>query len=188
VPRYHWECAKHGIFEMVLPVSEWSDPKPCPKRKCGRASAQVLLPQREVGILPRAIVVHRDKEGNYRFPGSDTARIPKGFERVELKTIKEVEKFEREVSVNQNREASMHRENEERFFAPMRSKSRSELREHMNGISALGRDFARFAIAMNNARKKRTGDTNFHVEILHQDASNREAHRDESTGWKRKYY
>lgn len=46
-----------------------------------------------------AVVVFRDAQGKYRYPATNTAATPKGYERVELRSLREVETFERHAGV-----------------------------------------------------------------------------------------
>lgn len=186
MPVYSYECPKHGRFDLTLPLRKWDEWKPCPE--CGESSQQVVLPQGEPGTLPQPIVVHRDEKGNFRFPGAPDAKVPKHFEKVELKTIKEVEKFEREVNQRLRGEAQRHQENEEQYYAGVKKHLRGELQNAMRSFTPRGRDFARFVMALNDAKKKKSTEVGFHTEILHNDQGNREAYRDERTGWKRKYF
>ena len=182
MPTYNYECSDHGMFELTLPLRKWDDHKPCPT--CAKSSEQVVLPSGNSGVLPGAIVVHVDSKGNFRFPGVADAKCPEGFERRELKTIREVENFERQVNAKLKSESQQHRENEERAFAGVKSQSRSELRQAMQRMSSQGRAFAEAAIRINNARKSKSTDCGFHLDILHNDSSNRQEYRDERTGWK----
>jgi len=181
MPVYEYSCDKHGIFALTLPLSKWDDHKPCPK--CKKKSEQVLRPtERNRGFAP--IVVHVDAEGNYRFPGAADARVPKHCHKVELKTIREIEKFERDVNAKMRKEADDHNSREEMRFAEVQNKNRRDLRTAMERMSPQGRDFAMFAMKQNNMRKRKTSEVGFHVQILHFDQSNREAYRDDRTGWK----
>lgn len=146
----------------------------------------VRLQRRERRFAP--IVVHVNADGKYRFPGSADARVPKGFERVELTTIPQIEKLERTVNAQLRNESEKHNINEEIAFGQVKSKMRSELMQKMATMSPAGRAFAEFCIARNNARKRKTSEVGFHCEILHFDQGNRDAHVDDRTGWKRKYY
>lgn len=186
MPRYTYECVEHGTFDLVLPLREWDDPKPC--KKCGKPSSQVVLPQGEYGKLPQPIVIHENASGKVRFPGSADAKVPKGFQRRELTTIREVEQFETRMNHKLREEARDHQENEERYFGEGHRRLRSELRMKMQSMSQQGQDFARFAMEQNNQRKRKSTEVGFHVDILHNDSSTREPWRDERTGWKRRYY
>src|SRR5262245_28429608 len=61
------------------------------------------------------VVVHVDKDGNVRFPGRADAKVPKGYEKRELTTVREVRKFEGQMNERERRKWSQHLENEERF-------------------------------------------------------------------------
>jgi hypothetical protein len=135
------------------------------------------------------VVIHRDANGNIRFPGSTSAPVPEGFERVELRTTREVRSLEREVNLRENAAREQHLEREANAHANMRRDLRSELRQAMHGMSAYGRDFARHAMETTEQRqreKQRHTDAGFYVEAFSQDSSNREAQVDASTGWQRR--
>ena len=46
-----------------------------------------------------AVLVFQDKEGKIRYPGRHDAKLPDGYERVYLRSLKEVDRFEREHGV-----------------------------------------------------------------------------------------
>lgn len=186
MPVYNYECKKHGVFEISVPLRKWSDRKPCPKEGCGRIAEQVLLPSRGDGHFETPIIVHVSRDGSVRFPGVADARVPGGFEKRELRSVREVEQFERQVNQRLSSEAARHQEREEKHFAAIQEKNRAELRQAMQHFSPLGRDFAMAAIQMSNERKRKKSDVGFHSVILHNDSS-REPWVDERTGWKRKY-
>jgi hypothetical protein len=54
----------------------------------------------------------------------------------------------------------------------------------MRHMSQYGQDFARAAMAANDNRPRGRFDPGFHVEVMHYDSSNREAHRDARTEWR----
>jgi putative FmdB family regulatory protein len=182
MPQYEYECEKHGPFALTLPLSKWDDHKPCPK--CKRACEQVLRPREVRGVFEVGIVVHVGPDGAVRFPGHRDAKCPPGFRQKELKSIREVEQFERNMNQKLRNEAEQHNIREERFFSEAQSKLRGELRQEMQHFSPQGRAFAEFAMNRNNNRKRKSSEVGFHVNILHFDASNREAYRDEQTGWR----
>ncbi|SRR6266478_7672339 len=186
MPIYCYECETHGRFEISCRLADWDDHKKCPQEGCDALCEQVLTPSRGTGTIP-TIIVHVSADGSYRFPGSPTARVPQGFQKKELRTIREVEQLERDVNRTLHSEARQHQENEERHFAAIKEKLRSDLRQAMQSMSPQGRDFARFAMERNNQRSRKKTEVGFHVEILHLDRSNREPYCDAPTGWKRKY-
>lgn len=182
MPTYCYSCERHGVFELMLPLRKWDIKKPCPK--CKKSSEQVLLPSRGDAHFEQPIIVHVSANGKYRFPAHPNAPIPKGFERCELRSIREVERFERDVNTQLRAEAARHNENEERAFSEVQSKMRGELRQAMQHMSPAGRDFAEFAMRHNNERKRKSCEVGFHCQILHFDQSNRDVYRDAETNWK----
>jgi hypothetical protein len=186
-PRYSYECPDHGMFELAIPLSKWDDKKPCPEKGCELMGEQVVLPNDSSRHFVDPVVVHVASDGTYRFPGAANAKVPKGFEKRELRTIREIEAFERDVNTKLYAEARQHKENEEKFYSEVRSQLRGELRQRMQSMSQLGRDFAKLAMALNDDRKSRAAEPGFHLQILHFDQTNREEHRDAATGWKKKY-
>lgn len=186
MPVYSFECPLHGIFELSLPLRLWDDHKGCTFEGCTEIAEQVVLPNQAAGTVP-PIVIHVAEDGSFRFPGAADARVPPGFQKKELHTIREIEQFERDVNRRLTAEAHQHHENEDRHFGKMREQARSDLRMKMQQMSERGRDFARFAMALNDRRRRKSTECGFHVEILHFDQTNREAHSDERTQWKRKH-
>lgn len=186
MPLYTYSCEKHGDFEHSCRLAEWTDRRPCPK--CGKEAEQILLPTERAAQNFQPVVVHVNAEGKYRFPGAADAKVPKGYNKVELKTLRDIEQMERKVNQRLRSEADRHNQNEEIAFGQIRSKLRSELVQKMATMSPLGRAYAQFCIARNNARRRKSSEVGFHVEILNYDQANREAHVDDRTGWKRKYY
>lgn len=189
MPKYSFECPKHGEFEIAVPVSAHRDHWPCPHAGCKATTEQTYTPEKPKNWTIQPVVVHVGAGGKIRFPGRADAKVPKGYNKVELRTIPEIEKFERDYNQRLSAEAEQHHANEARHFEAVRGRNRSDLRMRMQSMSQFGQDFARLVMAINDAKKnKRRGDPNFHVEILHMDQSNREAQRDQETGWKRKYF
>jgi putative FmdB family regulatory protein len=182
MPQYQYECEKHGLFEVNCRLAAYDDHKPCPK--CKKSSEQVLLPASAHTFFETPIVVHVAKDGSFRCPGSTNAKCPAGYERRELRTVRDVTNFERNCNARLRSEAGRHQENEERFYAQVKGKLRSELRQEMQHFSNFGRDFARLVMAANDARSRRVKDAGFHVEVLHFDQSSRAPHRDSETGWR----
>lgn len=130
------------------------------------------------------VVVHVDKQGNIRFPGHADAACPAGYERRELRTVNEVRSFERHVNLKDRVEWEQRQAIREQQFSEQQSANRRELRSAMERMSQRGRDFAELAMRRNNDRKKAQFHDGFFVEAFSQDSSNRDAYRDERTGWK----
>lgn len=129
-------------------------------------------------------VIARDAAGNIRYLMNSQAPIPEGYQRVELKTIHDVRRFEREVNDRERAAADRHLSAREKQFSEKQAINRRELRTAMDGMSNYGRDFAREAIERGNNRRPQTREVGFHLDVFSNDSSNREVHRDERTQWK----
>lgn len=112
------------------------------------------------------VVIHRDAAGNVRYPGRSDAPVPKGFERVELRTVAEVRHFERDVDRKEAARFDLSRTRSEENFRAHQEQQRSDLRQEMRHMSNQGRDFARHAIEQNNKRDRGRYDAGFRVEAL----------------------
>ena len=188
MPIYDFRCPKHGVFEIAMPLREYDDKKPCIKKGCALIAEQVHLPRGGGrGQFAQPIVIHVSADGRTRFPGSPDAKLPKGFVKRELKTIRDIEGFERQMNERLKSEAQDHQEREERHFGAIQERNRSDLRMAMQSMSPIGRAFAEHAIKVNNARRRKSTDMGFRCSILHEDAS-KSPQIDVSTGWKRKYF
>ena len=130
------------------------------------------------------VVIHRDAAGNIRYPASIHAPVPEGYQRVELRTVHEVRKFEAEVNQRERAASDQHLSVREKQFSEKQAANRRELRTAMEGMSNYGRDFAREAIERGNNKRPQTREVGFHLDVFSNDSSNREVHRDERTQWK----
>jgi hypothetical protein len=154
------------------------------------------------------IVVHRDRQGNYRFPAHVDAPVPQGFERLEVDSVAKARKVEREIRRQEEAKAAdfAHRrllrqeaslsQNESDLKAALRGEvfevpnKKGEMVKQ-KGLSPLGKELVGKGLEL--IRKKReegvsskliTQAGNIGFEVLSYDSSNREAHRSEQTNWK----
>jgi hypothetical protein len=118
------------------------------------------------------VVIHVDKEGNVRFPGRANARVPKGYEKRELTSVREIRQFENKMNDRERSKASYLREAEERFYEAEDRQNRSDLLTAMQSMSPLGRAIAQRAIDATNSRSRSTADPGFHIEAFSFDSSN----------------
>jgi hypothetical protein len=190
LPLFDWLCKSGHYFEHALTLSEYRDIIPCQhKNKRGKKCTKKATRQYFTQGQARAqrfdpIVVHVDKDGNTRFPGRSDAKMPAGYERLELRTISEARAFERRYCQKLRDEHEV-RDNERRQqFAINQAESRAELRAAMQHMSPKGRDFAQFAMERNNAKTRPSYEPNGYFECLEYDSSNRAAHNDAQTNWK----
>lgn len=130
------------------------------------------------------VVIHRDAQGNFRYPAHVNAPIPEGFQKVELRTTHEVRAFEAEVNQRERAKADMNLSQRESAFSLQQAARRRDLRSDMNHMSEQGRDFARLAMDRTNNRRAVPRDVGFHLDVFSNNSSNREVHRDAKTDWK----
>ncbi len=130
------------------------------------------------------VVIHRDAAGNIRYPGAADAPVPAGFQKVELRTMHEVRRFEAEVNQREHAKADQQLSRREAIFSAQQSQRRRDLRTQMERFSPLGRDFAHHAIDKGNNRRAASRDVGFHLDVFSNDSSNREVHRDARTDWR----
>lgn len=187
MPTYDFQCQSETcgkVVEKILPIAQRNEPGPC---ACGAGLERVYLTTRQSEAQRfDPIVVHVNPlTGEYRIPGAGDARVPAGYERRELGTIREIERFERHANKIERGKSDMHATREQNYIDHLQKDRRSELRQAMQRMTPFGRDLARLAMARNDARRPQTQDCGVHFEILHNDRSNRSEHRDVRTGWKR---
>lgn len=190
MPLFDWLCPSGHYFEHVLTLSAYRDIIPCQhKNKRGKKCTKKATRQYFTQGQARAqrfdpIVVHVDQEGNTRFPGRSDAKMPAGYQRVELRTISEARAFERRYNQRLRDEHEVRDNTRREQFSINQTQNRSELRDAMRHMSSKGKDFAQFAMEMNNRKTRPAYDPRGYFEALEFDASNRQPHNDALTGWK----
>jgi len=132
-------------------------------------------------------VVFRNSKGEYRFPGRDTDKPPRGFQRVELNTQRSRDKFEKEVNA---RETSKLRDVE----YGRREAYKATLAAQLPKLQAIKdasqsehtKKFIDLCIADGERRLNRSikDEAGFHLEHNHLDAQNRQPWNDRDTNWK----
>jgi hypothetical protein len=131
------------------------------------------------------VLIFRSASGKIRIPGSNTARTPAGYERMEIRDIQTLSKFDKGYREQLRRESSDLRAAHDQAFADFQKQSRSELRQQMQSMNPFGRALAEYAMKKSDERRRpNDGDFNAGMEVLNYDASNRSVHRDQATGWR----
>jgi hypothetical protein len=151
------------------------------------------------------VVVHRDAQGNVRFPGAADAPVPAGFQKVELTTVHQIRKFEREMNSKDTATSEKFREARAKFLDGQLAANREAVDRiaaggtwegtdekgrviQRRGLSPRGQkllDMIRQASKQKQAQGRSSARPEFFVEAFTQDASNREHHRDARTDWNR---
>lgn len=169
---YIYECGQGHVTERILPISQHRDAIRCPE--CKKTAKQVFKPTANAQ-LHKPIVVFQNAAGETCYPGDANDPVPAGYERRELRTIREIESFEREERRKGTAEHQRVIEAEEQYFGAIRDKERGDLRQAMQGWSPLMRDAARAAMEKTDNRRRRRAEGGVMVHILHFDQSNRAA-------------
>lgn len=174
-------------FETMVPSG--AETAPC---KCGKQAVLVFLPRRERpenAARFNPVVVFRKPDGTYIFPGRSNESAPKGTERVELRSLSQVQRFEREENarLKQVHQESMARR--DAYYQAEKRERREQLRAMLPGMSVRGRQFAAVAIAESDACESASSkaarfDPGFRVSVFHDDQSNRPVFRDVDTDWR----
>lgn len=179
MPLYDYKCPNGHIFEAYSRLSE--EPIAC--RECSQPAMITLLSISGVGQQNAQhfdpVVVFRDPDGEYRFPGQSSDPTPRGCERVELRTIAEVRSFEKRMNDSERRKYQSHKEVESHYWNEKRSASRADLREQMRHMSPFGRDFAELAMRKGDRKSLSSEaaryDPKFRVEVFSDNESNMHA-------------
>lgn len=207
MPMFDFECPKGHHTEHFL--SKFTEREQCGQDGCTEVadyrpsfwySGHVAFAQR---FSP--VVIHRDVNGNVRFPGSADAPVPPGFQKVELSTTAQVRQFEKEINVRDSETADKFRGSRQAFLdgqlkanreavAAIRAGGAWEGTDEAgnivirHGMSERGQkiyDALRRASELKQSQGPKATRPEFFVEAFTQDASNREDHRDSRTDWNR---
>jgi hypothetical protein len=160
-------------------VLEIGDYPFCPHGSIWSAHAQRFSP----------IVVHVSQAGEYRFPASVDAPIPAGYRKVEIRTIQEADRISREVNAREDSTLRAVQAQSDTSRSLTRARNRAFMDSIRHKLSPAGREYldrAREYVAQKDRAREnsRPRSTNFFIDVFAHDASNRERHADERTGWK----
>lgn len=131
------------------------------------------------------IVVHRDAAGNYSFPGHSSDPVPEGYEKVELRTIREADAFCRQMNTSIRAQRLADYEQEYGMFQERVKQTREGVRERLASQGITHSDtWERVKKYVDEKRYQKytrmmAADPNFNLQILSRDASNRPAYHDE---------
>lgn len=137
------------------------------------------------------VVVFKNKDGSYAFPGHTSDPIPPGCQRVELKTLAEVRKFERQINQLERQRHHDHMLREQIHDEMYRKPARQQLISDMKHMSNFGKALARLVIERsdnrNFSRDAARFEPGFHLLAFSNEASNRpEWHDPDARGRQRK--
>lgn len=187
MPMADFRCPAGHEFEAFLHSSESAtDEMTC--RECGETAERFYTYRRPHSYtgLSEIIVLHKKPDGTYSVPAHRDAPVPSGYERVELRNAADVRAAEKSMEREEYAKWEAKAEREGRFFSERERMMRSELRDKMRHMSQAGRDFALHAMRQNDNRERAKFQSNVYFDAFANDSSNRDAHRDETTGWRPK--
>lgn len=191
MPLYDFRCEKCGnVQEYMFKYSELPramgcnaivDGIECPGECVYFPSFYYTAPAQRFD----PVVIHKDAQGNIRFPAHANAPIPEGFQKVELTTVSQVRSLEREVNFSNQLDA-------ERFRASRRALTDGQLKENRRVMEKLIQNFTprgrRFYEAMRQVSEMRQQQGSkptrpeFFVEAFTNNQSNRDAYYNEHGG------
>lgn len=208
MPMFDFECPKGHHTEHFL--SKYQDTMICGQDTCPEVASyrpsfwySSAYGHQAQGFSP--VVIHRDADGNVRFPGHANAPVPEGFQKVELSTLHDVRKFEAEISRNDSIKSEKFRQARAEFLDGQLKANREAVDRIVAGGTWQGTDEngriverrgmserglkilhqLREASKQKQAQGRSSANPAFYVEAFTQNASNREHHRDASTEWQR---
>lgn len=186
MPVLHdFRCSAGHTFERM---ARWNvDHVLC---SCGAVAERVFLPRSRNAQNFAPVVVFKKADGGYIFPGRANESTPKGCQRVELRDIHAVRRFERDENARLKNihQASMERQGV--HYQAVKREMREQLREQLGRMSPKVRKLAEVAMAESDKRESHSSraarfDANFRIQSFSDDRSNRDAWIDRDTGWKR---
>lgn len=159
-------------------------------------------PERAQRFKP--IVVFKRTDGTYSFPANSSAPTPDGYQRVEISTRRQAEKLEREVNRSLKEEkarlgptpvdndgSGLHQLRKlargERVTIPDFDSNGNIILRELDGSQMRG-SFKKYVDELvdreQGPKYHPTYDPGFHIDIMHNDSSNRVGHDDAASGWR----
>ena len=179
MPLFDFKCSAKHLFEALAP----SDTERIRCRHCKRIAHRVFVSRSTYERLAQPfnpVVVFRKADGSYSIPGDASKPTPKGCERVELRTMTQVRRFENEMTAKESARHEDRREREQQQFEHVQSLGRSLLRQRMQKFSEQGKDFARYVMEEHNRTSgERRFDAGCHIDVFSYNPSNMDARHKE---------
>lgn len=193
MPAYDFKCPDGHVTEKFMSYSrlqEIDHKAPCDQKledgnycsKAGEYCPSFWYNSATNAQRFSPVVVHRDVNGNLRFPAHANAPVPEGFQRVELATIPEIRALEREVNAKDRETDSKFQDARNKFLDGQLAENRRSVASQVAGFSQRGKWFYD-AIRRVSEKKRLAGRSSskpeFFVEAFSMDASNRQGYRDD---------
>jgi hypothetical protein len=135
------------------------------------------------------IVVHRTADGVYSFPASVDAVVRGGYDKVEIRTLREADRITREINQHEDAKLGEVQQQSDANRQATRARNQAFMNNLRNKMTPQGRRFLDQARAYQALKDKarensRPRSANFYIDVFANDSSNREQHRDERTQWR----
>jgi hypothetical protein len=170
--RHDFECPLGHITEHTVDtnVADWKN-QPC--GICPENASLVFLSSRSRSFLDSKVVVYRDAGGHTIYPGSADEKMPDrysklGYERVEM-DFHTARRFQSSMNREEQLKMSHYLETLQRTHEEEHAQDRSDLRQAMQNMSPMGREFAQYVMDIQNSRDAKryiSSDPGFHNEAL----------------------
>jgi hypothetical protein len=190
MPAYDYHCEKCGVTQEYFLRPMPPNKLLCATPDCGGeadyAPSFYYTSQTAQRFAP--VVVHKDAEGNVRFPGHADAPLPPGFHRVELTDFYQIRKFEKEVNQRDKERASKFHEAKSFLLDGQLKENRRVMNELVKNFTPRGKAFYDKMREVSERKQKTSGrpiDPGFYIEAFTQDSSNRQGYRDAKNDWGR---
>lgn len=204
MPMYDVECPSCGNVEEVFCSYKEVDAQKC--LSCDKTMTFLPTfwytgPRAEQRFTP--VVIHRDAEGNVRFPGRADAKVPEGFTKVELSDVSQIRAFEKEQNSRGEVEAGKFQASKNFLLEGQLKENRRVMDEILrggswtingpdgepitrHGFTERGRAFYESMRKASERQSHGRVSPEFVVEAFSQDSSNRVQHMDRRDGaWER---
>lgn len=198
MPLYDHVCSEGHVTEHFLPA--FKEHVNCSEMVWNEEQAGVYECGKETVYLPSfyytsqtaqrfsPVVVHKDAEGNVRFPGHADAPLPPGFHKVELTDFHQIRKFEKEINAKDRERASKFHEAKSFLLDGQLKENRRVMSELVKNFTPRGKEFYAKMKEVSERKQKQGGrgiDPGFYIEAFTQDSSNRQGYRDSKNDWGR---
>lgn len=201
MPAYDFRCPEGHVTEHFVTYTQFELLKG--KHVCGYNGCALegeyspsfwynsaLQTERRVQNAQRMkpVVIHKDAQGNIRYPASADAPVPPGYEKVELTDFHAVRKFENEVNARDAVRAQEFAHSRSQFLSGQLKENRRVMEGLVKNFTPQGRKFYERMREVSEAKQRRGNNAArpaFYVEALTQNASNREGYSDSRNDWGR---
>lgn len=121
------------------------------------------------------VVVFKDRFGRLSYPGNTNDPPPPGYERVEIASTTGVRQLQKQMDLNARIEHEVHAAESEQLTENWRKRRREKLKEKMQTMSAFGRDLARHAMEMTDAKPRQRFNPGSHIDAFENNRGTRAA-------------